>query len=105
MTLELFCHKVRKAVNDLNEFGGLDARVGPRVAIKFFLDAISDNDLSTAITVISNATLDDAIRSVQAQHIGVLATAARRISSLKGGGGGGGGGSGDVSMCAFMATL
>jgi hypothetical protein len=84
---------MRKAVNNLNEFGGSDARLGPRVAIKFFLDAISDNDLSTAITVIRNnvtvTTLNDAITSVQAQHIGVLATAARRISSLKGGGGGG----------------
>jgi hypothetical protein len=87
---------MRKAVNDLNEFGGSDARLGPRVAIKFFLDAISDKDLSTAITVIRNdvtvTTLDDAITSVQAQHISVLATAACRISSLMGGGGGSGGG-------------
>jgi len=96
LTLESYCHKMRKAVNDLNEFGGSDARLGPRVAIKFFLDAISDKDLSTAITVIRNdvtvTTLDDAITSVQAQHISVLATAACRISSLMGGGGGSGGG-------------
>jgi len=89
---------MRKAVNDLNEFGGLDARLGPRVPIKFFLDAISYKDLSTAITVMRNdvtvTTLDDAITSVQAQHIGVLATAACRISSLMGGGGGGSGGGG-----------
>jgi len=104
LTLESYCHKMRKAVNDLNEFGGSDARPGPRVAIKFFLDAISDKDLSTAITVIRNdvteTTLNNAITSVQAQRIGVLATAARRISSLKGGGGnggkGGGGGSGNA---------
>jgi hypothetical protein len=92
---------MRKAVNDLNEFGGSDARLAPRVAIKFFLNAISDKDLSTAITVICNdvtvvTTLDNAIRSVQAQNIGVLATVTRRISSLKGGGGGGGGGSGNA---------
>jgi hypothetical protein len=35
LTLELYCHKMRKAVSDLKEFGGSDARLGPRVAIKF----------------------------------------------------------------------
>ena len=95
MTLELCCHKMRKAVKDLNKFGGSDATLRPRVTIKFFLDAISDKDLSTAITVIRNnvmvSTLNNAISSVQTQHIGVLATASRHISFLKGGGGGGGG--------------
>jgi len=70
LTLESYDHKMRKAVNDLNEFGGFNARLDPRAAIKFFLDAISDKDLSTAITVIRNnvtvTTLDDAITSVQA---------------------------------------
>ena len=100
LTLKSYYHKMRKAVNDLHEFGGSDARLGPRVAIKFLLDAISDKDLSTAIMVIRNnfmvTTLDNAITSVQARHIGVLATAARHISSIKGRGGGGGGGGGNA---------
>jgi hypothetical protein len=70
LILESYCRKMRKAVNNLNKFGGSEARLGPRVAIKFFLDVISDKDLSTAITVIRNdvtgTTLDDAITSVQA---------------------------------------
>ena len=42
------------------------ARLGPRVAIKSFLDAITDKDLLTAITIIRNnvtvTTLHDAIK-------------------------------------------
>ena len=36
LTLKSYYHKMRKAMSDLNEFGGSEARLGPCVVIKFF---------------------------------------------------------------------